>query len=104
MSLNGIAHLTTKSERQEAKLALAAQKRANDPNPNRSDRAVLDITQLPTIYAPGDNDTGHVIDNPNEGGLVQGRPWTYSTLTLDNLLLTEDGDSLITENDRNLTI
>lgn len=104
MSSNGIAHLPTKSERQEAKLALAAQKRANDSNPNRSDRAVLDITQLPTVYAPGDNDTRHVINNPNEGGLIQGRPWIYSTLTLDNLLLTEDGDVLVTEDDINITL
>lgn len=104
MSLNGIAHLPTKSERQEAKLALAAQKRANDPNPLRSERAVLDITMLPTIYAPGDNDTRHVIDNPNDGGLIEGRPWTYSTITLDNLLLDEDGNTLLTENGNNLTI
>ena len=104
MSLNGIAHLPTKSERQAAKLALAADKRASDPNPNRNEKAVLDISQLPTVYAPGDNSTGHVIDNPNEGGLVQGRPWTYSTLTLDNLLLDEDGNALITENDNNLII
>jgi hypothetical protein len=33
-------------------------------------RAIYDITQLPTQY--DDND---VVDNPNTGGLVQGRPW-----------------------------
>jgi hypothetical protein len=34
-------------------------------------RATYDITQLPTQY--DDND---VVDNPNTGGLVQGRPWS----------------------------
>ena len=33
-------------------------------------RNVLEITQLPTQY-----DADDVIDNPNVGGLVQGRPW-----------------------------
>lgn len=71
MSLNGIAHLTTKRERQNAKLALAAQNRAADGNA----RATLDESQLPTLYAEGDNDTADVVNNPNPGGLVYGRPW-----------------------------
>ena len=66
MSQNGIAWLATKELRQKAKLDLAATKRSADGNP----RATYDITQLPTQY---DND--EVIDNPNTGGLVQGRPW-----------------------------
>ena len=74
MSLNGIAHLPTREERQAAKLALAAAKRAADGNP----RATLDITTLPTQF--DGNDT---IDNPNIGGLVEGRPWinTVDTFT-----------------------
>ena len=67
MAANGISTLTTKELRQKAKLDLAATNRAAVGNP----RATYDITQLPTQY--DDND---VIDNPNIGGLVQGRPWT----------------------------
>lgn len=66
MSLNGIAHLPTKEARQKAKLDLAAQNRAVDGNP----RAEYDITQLPTQY-----DGNNIINNPNVGGLVVGRPW-----------------------------
>jgi hypothetical protein len=74
MSDNGISHLPTKRARQEAKLALAASNRAADGNA----RATLHITELPTLYKAGDNDTNHVVDNPNVGGLVVGRPWKAS--------------------------
>ncbi len=70
MSANGISHLQYKADRQTAKLALAETDRAAT---NR--RSTLDITELPTVYAPNDNDTSHVVDNPNVGGLVVGRPW-----------------------------
>lgn len=66
MAANGISDLPTKEARQKAKLALAAQDRLADGNP----RATYDITQLPTQYVGDD-----VLDNPNEGGLVEGRPW-----------------------------
>ena len=66
MSANGIAHLATKELRQKAKLDQAAIDRAADGNP----RATYDITQLPTQY-----DDNGIIDNPNTGGLVVGRPW-----------------------------
>jgi hypothetical protein len=74
MSLNGISQLATKELRQKSKLDLAATKRATDGNA----RATYDLTTLPTQY----NDNG-IIDNPNAGGLVQGRPWiaTVSTFT-----------------------
>ena len=74
MSANGIAHLSTKELRQKAKLDLAATKRAADGN----SRATYDITQLPTQY-----DDDDIVNNPNVGGLVQGRPWitTASTFT-----------------------
>lgn len=66
MSANGISHLPTKELRQKAKLDLAATDRAARGNP----RSTYDITKLPTQY------NGNVIvDNPNIGGLVQGRPW-----------------------------
>ena len=66
MAANGISTLSTKEERQKAKLDLAASNRAGDGNP----RAEYDITQLPTQYY-GNN----VTNNANAGGLVQGRPW-----------------------------
>jgi hypothetical protein len=74
MALNGISTLATKELRQKAKLDLAATKRAADGNA----RATYDITQLPTQY----NDNA-IVNNPNVGGLVQGRPWieTVSTFT-----------------------
>jgi hypothetical protein len=74
MSANGISTLLTKELRQKAKLDLAAADRASVSNP----RATYDLTLLPTQY------NGNVIiDNPNAGGLVQGRPWieTVSTFT-----------------------
>lgn len=73
-SSNTISALTTKELRQKAKLDLAATKRAADGNI----RATYDITQLPTQY----NDDS-IINNPNIGGLVVGRPWiaTVNTFT-----------------------
>jgi hypothetical protein len=66
MAENGISELATKELRQKAKLDLAAAKRAADGNA----RATYDLTQLPTQYNNDD-----VVNNPNTGGLVQGRPW-----------------------------
>lgn len=71
MAANGISTLTTngvadKEKRQLAKLDLAATKRGE----------AYDITQLPTRWdfntSTNEND---LIDNPNTGGLQQGRPW-----------------------------
>jgi hypothetical protein len=74
MAANGISELATKELRQKAKLDLAATNRAAVGNL----RSTYDISLLPTQY--NDND---IIDNPNAGGLVQGRPWieTVSTFT-----------------------
>jgi hypothetical protein len=73
MALNGISELANKKLRQEAKLALAGQDRAdmNLIDPGRYADTTADITQLPTKYL-ADNS---VSDNPNVGGLIQGRPW-----------------------------
>lgn len=71
MSLNGIAHLPLKADRQKAKLDLAASDRSADGNT----RDTYDITQLPTVYSTASNVTKNVVDNPNIGGLVYGRPW-----------------------------
>lgn len=64
----------SKEERQRQKLEIAAAKRAADGNA----RATYDLTLLPTQY----NDDV-IINNPNAGGLVLGRPWieTVSTFT-----------------------
>lgn len=74
MALNGISSLVSKELKQKSKLDLAAAKRATDGNL----RSTYDITTLPTQYT--DNT---FFDNPNAGGLVNGRPWieTVSTFT-----------------------
>jgi hypothetical protein len=56
----------TKEDRQIQKLEIAAVKRAATSRP-----AVYDRDALPTKYVGN-----AVVDNPNEGGLVVGRPWT----------------------------
>ena len=73
MAANNISTLANKKLRQEAKLALAGQDRAarNVVEPGRYADTTADITQLPTKYE-ADNS---VTDNPNVGGLQQGRPW-----------------------------
>lgn len=73
MAENGISTLANKKLRQEAKLALAGQDRAarNVIEPGRYSDITADITQLPTKYL-ADNT---IEDNPNVGGLQQGRPW-----------------------------
>jgi len=77
MAANGISTLQYKRDRQDAKLALAEQDRAdrNALEPGRYDDVTADPTQLPTRYAVDNNDTNDVVDNPNEGGLKIGRPW-----------------------------
>jgi len=77
MAANGISTLSTKRARQDAKLALANQDRAdrNAVEPGRYADTTADATQLPTRYDTVSNDTADVIDNPNTGGLLPGRPW-----------------------------
>jgi hypothetical protein len=67
MSANGISTLANKELKQKAKLALAATNRSADGNA----RATYDITQLPTQYS-----VNTLVNNANDGGLVEGRPWT----------------------------
>lgn len=71
MAQNGISTLATKQLKQEAKLALAQTKRQIATQYEHRLLNVLDITMLPTKYV-GDA----VVDNPNPGGLLDGRPWT----------------------------
>ena len=65
MSANGISRLTFKRQRQEAKLTLAATRRVASDR-----RSFLDLSQLPTLYAPDSNDTNMVVNNPNVDGYV----------------------------------
>lgn len=90
MAANGISTSTYKADRQLAKLTIAKAKRegkvvaddgtvsgsVDSTKPYYRNRNALDITQLPTVYTAGDNDTKDITDNPNVGGLVYGRPWT----------------------------
>jgi hypothetical protein len=65
-----ISRLATKELKQKAKLDLAALDRAASGEA----RTIVDITELPTQYS--DNS---IINNPNPGGLIQGRPWMTGT-------------------------
>ena len=67
---NKISRLATLELRQKSKLDLAALDRNAASNP----RSTYDITELPTQYV---DDT--IYDNPNLGGLTEGRPWIDTT-------------------------
>lgn len=73
MAANNISTLQYKRDRQDQKLALAATKRENE-TPQRP--YILDANLLPTRYGINSNDADDIVDNPNTGGLVLGRPWT----------------------------
>jgi hypothetical protein len=63
---NKIARLTTLEDRQVAKLDLSNLERLELGNT----RPYYDISELPTYYSGNT-----VVDNPNPGGLIEGRPW-----------------------------
>ena len=73
---NKIGAITLKRDRQDAKLALANLSRAytNTTDSGRYTDTTSDATQLPTRYNASSN-TGTLVDNPNTGGLKEGRPW-----------------------------
>jgi len=48
---------------------------------------------LPTVYT--DND---IYDNPNVGGLVDGRPWIVPVVVEAGAIIMETGDDLLQEN------
>lgn len=81
MSANGISTLLTKQERQEAKLALAKAKREIVGTNGFRARNAFDITQLPTQYSGND-----LVDNPNVGGLIEGRPWITQIIPISDPL------------------
>lgn len=77
MALNGISTLQYKRDRQDQKLTLAGTDRtnANAVTPGRYAVTSADATELPTRYASNDNTHSNIIDNPNTGGLKEGRPF-----------------------------
>lgn len=65
-SANRIAYLTTREDRQDAKLALAELDRVA----SGESRTTLDINELPSVYV------GNVsVPNSHPTGLIEGRPW-----------------------------
>lgn len=109
MSKNGISTLSTKEARMHAKLDLAELKRKGYTLNSSGDvisgpdtskpfyrvRNQYDITELPTQYV-GEN----VVDNPNTGGLVYGRPWHVQLASAEILL--EDGTDIYQEDGSSL--
>jgi surface protein len=85
MAANGISTLASKLARQLAKLAIAASNKATSGR-----RSNLDLTQLPTLYAEGDNNTNNVVNNANVDGLVVGRPWSSAPAIVDDFIFTID--------------
>ena len=94
MAANGISTLATKELKQKAKLALAAIKRAATGR-----RPYYDITELPTQYSGNT-----VVDNPNTGGLVQGRPWMATPLFAFTEHIDTDGFTITETNAGPLTL
>lgn len=62
---NIISRLSNRELRQKAKLDLASIDRAESGDPS-----TYDITELPTQFSGNT-----IVDNPNVGGLIEGRPW-----------------------------
>lgn len=111
MSLNGISHRLLKRDRQDDKLAIAEAKRQGktvaddgtisgsvDPTKNYY-RTLneLDYSQLPTRYNPTSN-TGDLVENPNPNGLLLGRPFSTSGVTLSDLIVQYDATYAISGN------
>lgn len=70
---NNVANLGTREARQVAKLSIAQLRRRAGGNisaPYYRTLNTYDLTELPTYYSGNT-----LIDNPNPGGLVAGRPW-----------------------------
>lgn len=86
MAANGISTLATKRARQLAKLELAKADRIarNVVQPGRYAVTDYEILELPTQY---DTDNS-IIDNPNDGGLLVGRPWSSFVSAVDVSSLT----------------
>lgn len=77
---NIISRLATKEAKQQAKLQLAKLTRAVDGRPDD-----YDLSELPTYYSGNT-----VVDNPNVGGLLLGRPWAFNTVVTSGLVMSID--------------
>lgn len=77
---NKISRLATKEAKQQAKLQLAKLTRSADGRPDD-----YDLSELPTYYSGNT-----VVDNPNTGGLILGRPWAINTIVTANLIMSID--------------
>ena len=92
MAANGISTLATKELRQVAKLELAQTKRQLVGTTGYRNNRYYDLDLLPTKYS-GDG----IVNNPNLGGLQQGRPWKTTPNVLSGLWRSQyngyfDGD------------
>lgn len=70
---NRIGHLTTRQNRQEAKLALAELRRQAGGNVSASYYRPLNTANIDLLPTKWSGNT--LVDNPNPGGAIQGRPW-----------------------------
>ncbi len=70
---NRIGHLTTRQDRQEAKLALAEVRRQAGGNTSATYYRPLNTANIDLLPTKWSGNT--LVDNPNPGGAVQGRPW-----------------------------
>ena len=86
--VNKISRLPTFEARQHAKLDLAAMDRLDSGNARHD----YDISELPTQYSGDD-----IINNPNIGGLILGRPWHLPNATIGYSIITEAGDPIAEE-------
>lgn len=77
MAKNGISTLTTKQERQIAKLDLAQTKRQQTGTVGYRNLRYYDLALLPTKYSGND-----VVYTSHPDGLVQGRPWKTTPNTV----------------------
>jgi hypothetical protein len=86
MAKNGISTLPTKEDRQIAKLEAAQTKRQQSGAAFRNLR-YYDTALLPTVYQGN-----AVVNQPNVGGLVAGRPWKSTPNILSGLWRTHYND------------
>jgi hypothetical protein len=114
-SSNIISTATNKADRQLAKLELAQLRRQAGGDTSATfyrSHNTYDITQLPTTYRTGDNDTNNVVDNPNVGiftltpGVIQPgiRKVTYSGYHNDNVAFTNTATATASTTANNFTI
>lgn len=97
LSSNTVARLSSRSDRQNEKLELSRAKRIVLNKPRR----FLDVRLLPTVYSGNT-----VVDNPNIGGLIKGRPWVDIPLEPGGNTLLEDGSGklLLEDGENSLTL